>query len=152
MADSKQVTVTKGQQELRKALNGRVTAGSQVGEDNSEHPCSHQWDRGFPAPGSLSREQFCETPRHRGTPHIHETKAVQSWCTCWRGRAGSTEYVWTFSRGSVRRIYSLHSAARQRKSNSRMPWLLNQKQTYRRVWEHTGVPKSQHQHSAHGVV
>lgn len=91
MAHSEQVRVTKRQQDLRKSRNSRVTAG--LGEDNSEHPCSRQWHRGFPAPGSLSWGSSSETPTPRDTPHTHETKAVQPWFTCWRRRVGSTEYA-----------------------------------------------------------
>lgn len=66
MADSEQERVTKRQQELRKALNSRVTAG--LGEDKSDHPCSHQWDRGFPAPGSLSLGSSSVRPQHPEAP------------------------------------------------------------------------------------
>lgn len=87
MAHSEQVRVTK--QELRKALNSRVTAG--LGEDKSERPTSGTEDF-LLQDLFLSQEQFCETQTPRGSPHIHETKAVQPCFTCWRGRVGSTEY------------------------------------------------------------
>lgn len=91
MADSEQERVTKRQQELRKALNSRVTAG--LGEDNQTIPAPTSGTEDFLLQDlSLSQEQFCETSTPRGTPHVHETKAVQSWFSCWRGRVGSTEY------------------------------------------------------------
>lgn len=96
--------------ELRKALNSRATAG--LGEDNSEQPCFHQWDRP-PPPGSVSWEQFCETQTPTGSPHIHETKAVQACFTCWTGRVGSTEYG--LSHEDVKGEFILYIRQRNRK-------------------------------------
>lgn len=49
-------------------------------------------------------------------------------------------------------LFFTFGSVTEKKSNSRIPWLLNQNQKYRKVWEHVGVPKSQHQNSTHRAV